>query len=247
MISIFSKKTYLVDLLDGFVDIHNHILPGIDDGAQNVDESIALLKGFSDFGVKNLICTPHIMHNFYDNTPETIAKAHKTLQDELDKRDLGGITVDFAAEHMIDDNFDSLLDRKEVLPLGADYLLVEMSFLQPPIHLEDSISKLNASDYFPILAHPERYRFLHSNFKKFESIKKMNVLFQTNLLSISGYYGNGIKQMAYKLIDAGLIDFLGSDVHNTGQLEHLKMHTLNQKAANRLEPLIDQTIHSFAG
>ena len=129
MFSFFQKQEFLVDYLHGLVDIHNHILPGIDDGAKTVDDSADLIRGFSAFGVTNFICTPHIMHNHYDNTPKTIKRAFDELSGVLDKKSMTDIKLDCSAEHMIDDNFEVILEKKQVMPLKEQYLLVEMSVI----------------------------------------------------------------------------------------------------------------------
>src|SRR5690606_9720583 len=136
---IFNKKKFLVDFLGGFVDIHNHILPGIDDGAKTVGESIALIKGFSAIGIKKFIATPHIMHNYYPNDHDTIHNAREKVQDSLLQEGIAGITLDVAAEHMIDDNFEFLLEEKKVMPLKNSYLLIEMSYLQPPLNFDGAV------------------------------------------------------------------------------------------------------------
>ncbi len=141
MFHFFSKKRFLVDYLENFVDIHNHILPGLDDGAQNLDDSLAILKGFGELGIRNFVATPHIMQNYYPNTPQTIGDSLTLLQNELLKNNWKDIYIEAAAEHMIDANFESLLDKKEVMPLRKNYLLVEMSYLQPPLNFEEAIVK----------------------------------------------------------------------------------------------------------
>lgn len=245
MFSFFQKKQFLVDQLNGFVDIHNHILPGVDDGAKNVSDSISIIKGFSEFGVTNFICTPHIMHNYYDNTPKTIKKAYKKLMIEIDEGKLDFISLDFAAEHMIDDNFEDLLHDKQVLSLKKYHLLIEMSFLQAPINFTRAVKKVTSSGYFPILAHPERYAFLHGNFGRYHTYKKENILFQVNLLSLAGYYGADVKNIALKLIDKGLVDFLASDIHNIDQLNFVKECNLSRKVISKINPIIRNTIETF--
>ena len=242
MVSFFSKKIFVVDLLEGIVDIHNHILPGIDDGAQTVEESLDLIKGFSEFGVQDFIATPHIMHNYHDNTPKTIASALKLLQDHLRKHKMTNVVVDAAAEHMIDDNFESLLEQKGVMPMRKDYLLVEMSYLQRPINFDESIAAIIAKPYFTILAHPERYNFLHVRPRRYKEFKQQGILFQLNLLSLGEFYGKEVQKMAGKLLDDGLIDFIGSDVHNMNQLETLKKLTVSKKTKELLIPIIENTM-----
>ncbi|MEM9001477.1 MAG: CpsB/CapC family capsule biosynthesis tyrosine phosphatase [Bacteroidota bacterium] len=245
MFSFFEKKKFLVDYLGGFVDIHNHILPGIDDGAKTVHDSIALIKGFSEIGITNFICTPHIMHNYYNNTPKTIKKSYKTLKQALKKENIGDIKVDYAAEHMIDDNFEFILEKGEVLPIGGQNLLIEMSFLQPSINFDVSIQKITSKGYFPILAHPERYFFFHNDFQVYQKLKKQNILFQINLLSLTGYYGSEIKNIAIKLLDKGLIDFLGSDMHNISQLKAIKDAKLPVNLLEKINTVIVHTIEHF--
>lgn len=242
MVSFFSKKIFVVDLLEGIVDIHNHILPSIDDGAQTVEESIDLIKGFSEFGVQHFIATPHIMHNYHDNTPKTIESALKVLQDHLRKHKMTNVVVDASAEHMIDDNFESILEQKGVMPMRRDYLLVEMSYLQRPINFDEAVAAIIAKPYFPVLAHPERYNFLHVRPRRYGEFKKQGILFQLNLLSLGEFYGKEVQKMAGKLLDDGLIDFIGSDVHNMNQLETLKKLTVSKKTKEILIPIIENTM-----
>ena len=246
MFSFFTKKTYLVDLLEGFTDIHNHILPGIDDGAQTVEESKELLKSFSEFGVKNFICTPHIMHNYHDNTPVTIKTALAYLKNELIQDGLDGIQIDASAEHMIDDNFEAIISKKQVLPLGKDNLLIEMSYLQPPINFDAAIDAVADHRFFPILAHPERYNFLHGRMRKFSEYKELGIQFQINMLSLGEYYGKEVSKTANKLLEEGMIDFIGSDVHNMDHIHALKDVSLSKKMVAWIEPIIDRTRYFFA-
>lgn len=246
MISFFTKKTFLVDLLEGFTDIHNHILPGIDDGARTVNESKALLESFSDFGVKSFICTPHIMHNYHDNTPVTIKTALAYLKNELVQEGLSGISIEASAEHMIDDNFEAILSKKQVLTLGRDYLLIEMSYLQPPINFDSAIEAIGKNRFFPILAHPERYNFLHNRMRRYKEYKELGIQFQVNMLSLGEYYGKEVNKTASKLLEEGLIDFIGSDVHNMDHITALKKVTLSKKMVELIQPIIERTTYSFA-
>ncbi|UJH67037.1 tyrosine-protein phosphatase [Allomuricauda sp. SCSIO 65647] len=245
MFSFFQKKHFLVDYLEGFVDIHNHILPGIDDGAKTTDDSLALIKGFGEFGITDFVCTPHIMHNYYENTLETIKDSFITLKKEMAEKGITDVSIDFAAEHMIDDNFEEILKKKQVLPLRNYHLLIEMSFLQAPINFHRAVKKITSAGYYPILAHPERYAFLYGNFQKYEAFKRESIFFQVNLLSLAGYYGGNVKNMAIKLLDKGMIDFLGSDVHHKDQLKFLKDSTISHRILKKIQPVIANTIDNF--
>ncbi len=246
MFSFFTKKTYLVDLLEGFTDIHNHILPGIDDGAQTAEDSKRLLKSFTEFGVQNFIATPHIMHNYHDNSPETIKTALAHLKNELIQDGLDHINIKGSAEHMIDDNFENILSKKQVLPLGKHHLLVEMSYLQPPINFDTAIEAVVRNRFFPVLAHPERYGFLHSRIRRYSEFKQQGIQFQLNMLSLDNYYGKEVTKIGIKLLEEGMIDFIGSDIHNMNQMTALKKVTLSKKLVELVEPIIDRTSYSFS-
>ena len=131
------------------------------------------------------------------------------------------------------------------MPLGDQYLLVEMSYLQASINFDEAISETKKKGYFPILAHPERYLYLHENYKKHKKYKKQGVLYQLNLLSLSKYYGKEVQEMAFGLLEKGLIDFVGSDVHNMGQLNNLKEVQVTEKMVNTLKPIIKNTNLTF--
>ena len=229
MVSFFSKKKYLTDLLEGFIDVHNHILPGIDDGAQTPSDSIAIIKGFSEFGVSDFIATPHIMHNYHDNTPETIGNSLKVLRSELIKNNMNEVSIAASAEHMIDDNFETILEKKEVMPLHEEDLLIEMSYLQRPINFDESVIAITQNRFFPVLAHPERYHFLHGRPRKYAEFKQQGILFQLNMLSLSEFYGKEVQKVALRLLEEDKIDFIGSDVHNMNQLNSLKELTISKK------------------
>ena len=245
MINFFSRKTYLVDELSGFIDIHNHILPAIDDGAKSVEDSLALIKGFREFGIQDLIATPHIMHNYYDNTPKTIGTALDLVNKELEKNNTLDSKIVASAEHMIDGNFETILENGSIMTLGKEYLLVEMSYLQPPINFNQAINAITNKWLYPVLAHPERYGFLHGRPRKYVEFKNQNILFQMNLLSLGGYYGKEVHKVGLKLLEEEMIDFVGSDVHNLHQLEELKKVTLSKKHLNLIKPILERTIASF--
>lgn len=244
MFGIFSKKYFLADYLIDFVDIHNHILPGIDDGAKTSEESIKLLEGLTDLGFIKFICTPHILPPLYPNNPTTIKEAEDKLKNHLHESNFN-VMLDAAAEHMIDDSFGVMLQRKDYMILEQRYMLVEMSYLQPPLNFEEAIGQVKDIELVPILAHPERYGFLHERYGQYKAIVEQGVLLQLNLLSLGGYYGASIQKVAFKLLEENLVTFLGSDLHHSRHLEALKEITLNQKQIALLEPVIRMTSESM--
>lgn len=214
MFSFFNSKPFLKDLIpDNYVDIHSHLLPVIDDGARNFEDTLRLIKALQGFGISQLITTPHVMQHVWDNTTDHIRAKEATTVIELEKHQ---ITIPFraAAEYMLDDTFVQLFQTEKLLTLKRNYVLVEMSYINAPIQLYSILFDLQVAGYIPVLAHPERYLFYHYNFNEYFKLKKAGCLFQMNLLSVMGYYGEGITKIADKLLQKGMYDFVGSDVHH---------------------------------
>ena len=248
MISIFRKKDFLIDHLEGITDIHNHILPGIDDGAQNLEESIGLLEKFRDLGITKFIATPHIMNDYYPNTPETITASLSLLKKEISKNEkLKNTEIRFAAEYMMDQNFLELMKTEKLLSLKENMVLVEMSYFQAPINLNEILFKLQTNGYKPVLAHPERYAFYHTkDLSKYEELKNRGCLFQLNTLSLTPHYGSNMQKIAYKLLENGMIDFIGSDTHRLQHLEKIERITIHKKTKQSLQKIISSTKEIFS-
>ena len=218
----FKKKIPLTDFFtDGFVDIHSHLLPGIDDGAKDMDTSIALLLKMASYGIKNFITTPHVLGNVYPNSSEVIKQKLAAVKEELEKRKIKGISIQAAAEYMLDEEFSALLDQKDILVLKDNYILVEMSYFSAPINLYELLFKIQLKGYKPVLAHPERYNFYHTDFKNYYKLKQAGCLFQLNLLSLTDQYGKGVQKTSEKLLKENLYDFVGTDTHHQNHLELL--------------------------
>jgi len=233
MFGIFSKKTFLRDLIpDGHVDIHCHLLPGIDDGAPSAEHSLFLAESLRKLGFTKCIATPHIMSSTWENTPEVISATHQklTVENQIP------LELNYAAEYMIDPNFIKLYQSEQkLLTLKDNYVLVEISYLNPPVQLFDILFELQVAGYQPVLAHPERYIYYSKKFEQYQKIKNAGCLMQLNLLSTVGYYGPVVAQSAEKLLKAGLIDFVGSDVHHEKHLE-----AFNQKVMLKdIKPLTE--------
>jgi tyrosine-protein phosphatase YwqE len=195
------------------VDIHSHLIPGIDDGAQTFEQTKRLVKALQGFGVSQFITTPHTMFHVWDNSKESILSSKDQTTFELEKN---GIRVPFraASEYLMDDQFVKLFQKEELLTLKDNYVLVEMSYLNAPMQLYDILFDLQVAGYIPVLAHPERYIFYHNNFDEYVKLKQVGCLFQLNLLSVVGYYGGPITKITEQLLQKGMYDFVGSDVHH---------------------------------
>lgn len=236
MLSFFQKKKrvgFPFDRLE--TDMHSHLLPGIDDGSPDLQTSLRLIKGLEDLGYKNFIATPHVMEDLYPNNRGTIQAAYDTLKDELKSKKID-TQIRFAAEYLLDGNVDDMLEKKEsLLTIKDKMVLVEISFVSEPMHLKDVLFNLQMNGYQPIFAHPERYAFYHHQPMQYAEIKAMGCMFQSNLLSFSGYYGNSVRQAAEYLVDKGLTDYLGTDLHHDRHLENLRQLTFTPSLAKLLD------------
>jgi protein-tyrosine phosphatase len=223
MLFLQKKKIPLTSFFkNDFIDIHSHLLPGIDDGAKDLDASIALIEKMSSYGIKNLITTPHILGDVYPNTPAIIKSKLKEVKDELLKRNITDISIDAAAEYMMDAQFSAIIEKDEkLLTLKDKLVLVEMSYFSAPINLYDVLFQLQLKGYKPVLAHPERYHFYHTDFKSYYKLKQAGCLFQLNLLSLTDHYGKSVQKTAKKILNEKLYDFVGTDTHHQNHLEIL--------------------------
>lgn len=245
MFDIFKKKKPLSEIFPfDFVDIHSHLLPGIDDGAKNMEETIALIEKMDSYGIHNFITTPHVLGNVWPNSTDTILDALESVQKELERRDLSHIKIDAAAEYMLDEQFSELLKNRDLLTLKEDSLLIELSYFNAPVNLFAILFDLQLAGYRPILAHPERYGFYHNNFETYLKLKNAGCRFQLNLLSLTGYYGTPTKKIAEKLIEQGMIDFVGTDAHHHRHLEALN-ELGSRKVLEKVKPLLQKNLSFF--
>ena len=226
-----SKKPLLKDLVPpDYVDIHSHLLPGIDDGAKTAEDSIRLVASLREIGFGQFITTPHTMHNVWDNTREKILESSAMAQEFL--ADAGhGMPFRAASEYLMDGSFNEMIHREPLLTLRDNLILVEMSYINPPIQLMQIIFDIQVAGYVPVLAHPERYAFYHSNFAQYEKLKNAGCLFQLNLLSAIGYYGDEVADVAKKLLKRGMIDYTGSDVHHRNHVSGFYKRVVLKKTA----------------
>ncbi len=235
MFSFLQSKKNLISVLQGSIDIHNHLLAGIDDGAETLADTLALISAYDRNKISHIIATPHIMSGSYPNTPNSINSALKETQKLLAENGLNHIKITAAAEYMIDDTFEHLIDQgTSLLTLKDKYILVELSYYSPPINLHEILYKLTINGYIPILAHPERYTFFHQDHESYIKLKKLGCLFQVNLLSLTPYYGSEIMKTAQLLLKNGFIDFVASDIHNKNQLKTMEDCTISRSTYSLL-------------
>jgi tyrosine-protein phosphatase YwqE len=215
---LFRKPTLSVPFAPVAVDMHSHVLPGLDDGAETMDSSLEMLETFVRLGYRKLIMTPHIMGDFYKNTPQSIRQKLAQLQEAVKERGWE-IELACAAEYYLDEWFlEKIAAPEPLLTFGDKYLLFETSYINEPLNLREAIFKLKSAGYKPVLAHPERYTYLYNRFNELLKIRELGVLFQLNINSLSGYYSESARRVAEKLIDQKLVDFIGTDAHHTRHL-----------------------------
>ena len=203
-------------LLEGFTDWHSHILPGVDDGIRTMDESLSTLEAFEAQGVRKVWLTPHVM----EDSPNTTARLRERFAD-LKEAYKGNIELVLASENMLDSLFEERLRDKDFLPIGSEgeHLLIETSYVNPPYGMESMIDGIFTAGYVPVLAHPERYRYMdESDYRKW---KERGVLFQCNYVSLIGGYGETARKKLEWMLKEGMINLTGSDVHRKFVFDHV--------------------------
>ena len=208
------------------VDIHSHLLPGIDDGVKTIREAVEIIKRFKILGYSKLITTPHIISDSYPNNKTIITKKLQEVKEALADKNIE-IILEAGAEYYVDMEFLELIENDQLIPFMEHYILFETSYLSKPIILEHTINLIIKKGYIPVMAHPERYIYLHHNMQLYKELKVQGVLFQINIKSLQNRYQN-VYKVAIKLIDLGLIDFVGSDVHRMSDV--IKLETILKSA-----------------
>ena len=217
-------------LLEGFRECHCHLLPGVDDGVKKLEDTLDILAQWESAGVNEVWFTPHVMEDM-PNTPADLQKRFAEVQEAYQ----GIIRLHLSAENMLDNLFPQRLEKKELLPLWGNHLLVETSYFNPPLHMEETMEAIKQAGYRPVLAHPERYRYMEmADYRKW---KADDVLFQLNFPSLVGAYGPEVQHKAHTLLEKGMYDLTGSDTHSPGFVKYYMEGKLPRKMVKLLEPL----------
>ena len=232
----FNKKHTIAasGILQGAVDHHSHILPGVDDGVETIDEALHILATYETLGIKAVWLTPHIM----EDIPNSPAKLQARFE-ELKAAYTGDIQLHLAAEYMIDNHLRKLLDdNKERLPLGSTgkHILVETSYYNAPLKMRDTLQQIKSLGYFPLLAHPERYMYLDN--ADYHKLHSQGVKFQLNLASLVGGYGKAVKKKAEWLLSNGLYSVAGTDLHCEEAIEYITKCKLSKQETEQVEHLL---------
>ncbi len=225
---LFDKKKKEVNLERIGMDIHSHLIPGIDDGVETVEESVAMVQKLQDLGYSRIYTTPHVMWDCYRNTPEVILSG---LEDVRSACRIAGLTVEInaAAEYFIDEHFVETLNTGHgLLTLPGNRLLVELPYSTPLMNTSETLFKIIEKGFQPVLAHPERYTYFYSDPSVFKKLSDQGCELQVNILSLGGYYGDNVHKMADWLLRHNLITFLGTDAH---RMQHLDLISKGDKAS----------------
>jgi len=209
--SLFCRKKTFKDcgFFNGLIDFHSHILPGVDDGIKVIEHSLQVLDYYERLGVNTVWCTPHV----YEDLPNK-TDALKERFEQLKAAYKGNVRLMLAAEYMLDHEFATRLEAGDLLPIGDDHdhLLVETSFFNGPENLGTLFEQILSKGFYPVLAHPERYIYMErSDYKKW---KNKNVKFQLNYTALAGFYGKEAQSKAAWMLENGMYDVCGSDIHN---------------------------------
>jgi protein-tyrosine phosphatase len=218
--NLFSSKSNTVfDLSQLEVDMHSHLIPGIDDGSPSMDHTIAMLAKFEQLGYRKVVTTPHILNDVHPNTPQTILGGLADVKAEIKRLGMK-IEIEAAAEYYCDESFLPIIERNEILSFGSSFVLMEFGFFSPSQYEAQALFNLQVAGYVPVIAHYERYPYYFGDFKKVDALRERNIQIQVNLNSLTGHYGPGVKKMAEQLIKNKQVDFLGTDCH---RIEHLML------------------------
>ncbi len=219
MFSLFNKKNE-VQKSPLKVDMHSHLLVGLDDGVKSLEEAIEVINDLAEIGFEKLVTTPHVMNDTYRNEPIGIKNSLIELERHLVTIGIN-IELQAAAEYYLDEFlYARIINKESLLTFGDRYLLFETNFISEPLQMKEFIFQASSQGYRLVLAHPERYGYM--TMEKAEDLRNRGVLFQLNSLSIGGMYSKSVQKMALQLIDRGWVDFLGSDCHNPVQSKLLK-------------------------
>ena len=240
MFNFFSRQPKRDAKLFYHTDVHCHILPGVDHGAGSVEESLELLQAQMEMGINRVMCTSHVTAERFENTPATLKASAKILQEAIDSEQLP-ISITPSAEYRIDEYFEKEYKAGHILPMPGNWLLLENSFQQELLELDNLLFEIQCKGYKPILAHPERYSYYYNRKHRYTALHNAGVKFQINILSLAGYFGNGARDAALWMIDNNMVDMLGSDMHGMDHVEVIKRYIASKewrKLATRLEPYI---------
>ena len=236
---LFGHKKEQVKLFYN-TDIHCHILPGVDHGSPSMEKSLEMLQAEAEMGISRVILTSHVTAVTFENTREKLMDAFLKLQDAVTDAGLD-MELALSAEYRMDEYFDKEYAADHLLPMPGNHILLENSFQQELMNLDELLFDMQIKGYKTILAHPERYTYYSRRRKRYEQLHNAGARFQVNILSFTGYFGEEARDSALWFAKNGMIDYLGSDMHNIKHA-HIIMEYLNSKEWKRMAPELEETV-----
>lgn len=202
-------------------DMHSHLIPGIDDGAQTIEDSVALVREFQNLGYESIVTTPHIKSDYYPNDPAIINNGLNELRQALNEQNIH-IPIKAAAEYYVDERFVEMLESGPLMTINDNEVLIEFSFVFEPMRINEILFQMQTKGYKPVIAHPERYNYYHIKPNAFRELKDRGCLLQLNAISLTGYYGRTVREISENLLDDKLYDYCGSDIHHLRHAETMR-------------------------
>ena len=221
-------------------DVHCHILPGVDHGSQSMEQSLEMLRAEAEMGINRVILTSHVTAITFENTRETLTDAFMKLKDAVTDEGMD-MELFLSAEYRMDEYFDKEYAADHLIPMPGNHILLENSFQQELMNLDDLLFDMQVKGYRTILAHPERYTYYSRRRKRYEQLHNAGARFQVNILSFTGYFGEEARDSALWFAHNGMIDYLGSDMHNVKHA-HIIMDYINSKEWKKLSHEIESTV-----
>lgn len=240
MLTFFKSKYYLKDIIpNNYIDIHNHLLPGIDDGAKTMEDTKTLIACMKEINIAGAIATPHTFNGYWNNSASSIKNAYD-IATEIDSN--SSFLKGYGSEYMLDATLIERIKKDSLLCIHEDYLLVELHPFNSPLNLYEMLFELKLKNYKIIIAHPERYLYFHNSLNKYKQLKAFGVHFQLNLLSLIGYYGKEIQKTAQLLLDNDLYDFSGTDIHHEKHIQHIHKQPIRYSNKKKLVSLLQNNL-----
>lgn len=201
--------------MTGMIDMHCHLMPGVDDGARDAKELRKMLKMEYASGVRTIVLTPHYRQGMYEPSKESVIKNFKRVQKMVRLLNLD-MKVYLGCEYYARDNMVSHLKREKYLRMnGGKFVLIEFSSLHPLHKIRNWVNELICEDYIPIIAHVERYPQLMKNLDYLEDLRTLGAWIQVDSAALLGKQGRVLKWRSLRMLKKGYVDLIASDAHNT--------------------------------
>ena len=240
MFNIFNRKKENNHLFYN-TDVHCHILPGVDHGSKNVEQSLAMLQAQLNMGINRVICTSHVTAGTFENTPQSLGDAYQLLKQAVADAGLP-VELHYSAEYRLDEYFQQERAAEHLIPMPGNYLLLENSFQQELLGLDELFFELRIKRYHIMMAHPERYSYYTRRRQRYEELHRRGVKFQVNILSLAGYFGEGARSNALWLLKNDLVDMLGSDMHDLDHARVIQDYINSKEWRKKIAPALENRL-----